>query len=189
MARLWLGRVARLRFGRFPCESSEIIKKKFCTLINSWDPDKHRTIIYKICSNIGKITCPGKLFNNISNNELNKIGKKKYINQFIFNICSENYISNNIPGYITEKIMDCCLSGAIPIYAGNFDNYDSQIFNKDRIIFYDNNKESYVNVYHKLKFLIDNPNKLYDFYKKPVFCINAFDTITKLKKEFINKLN
>lgn len=87
-------------------------EKQFCTLINSWDANV-RTCIYNKMRKITDIKCPGKLFNNCPNTELNRIGKAKYINKFLFNICSENYDYDNIDGYITEKLMDCCLSGAI----------------------------------------------------------------------------
>ena len=79
------------------------------------------------------------------------------IRKFKFNICPENY-STSIKGYITmnlskqswdkelfsgtlveentEKIMNCCLVGAIPIYFGSFNDIYSKIFNKNRILFY-----------------------------------------------------
>ena len=47
----------------------------------------------------------------------------------------ENYDNDTYNGYITEKLMDCCLGGAIPIYAGWFDEYDAQIFNKTELYF------------------------------------------------------
>ena len=167
-------------------QNTDILSKKFCCLINSWDPENHREKIYNILTNIDSINCPGILLNNCSNNELNKIGKTKYINQFIFNICSENY-DNTLKGYITEKLMDCCLGGAIPIYAGSFDEYDEQIFNKNRIIFYNSQEEkSYIEVYKKIKSLFDNKDKLIEFYKQPVFCENASKIIQDLENNFKN---
>lgn len=51
--------------------------------------------------------------------------ERKYnvLNRYKFAICYENV--ENIPGYITEKIFDCFLSGCIPIYLGasNIDKY------------------------------------------------------------------
>jgi len=165
-------------------------EKKFCCLINRWDPENHRTKIYNKLITIDKIFCPSVLLNNCSNDELNNIGKSNYINKFLFNICSENYDNNNIDGYITEKLMDCCLGCAIPIYAGWFDEYDEKIFNKNRIIFYNsNNNESINDVFIKVKELIDNKEKLLNFYRQPIFCDTAFDTIQKLKNDFLKNIN
>ena len=162
---------------------SELNEKKFCVLINSWDKNT-RTVIYKKVKTIGDITCPGKLFNNCSNVTLNQVGKKKYINQFLFNICSENFDTNNINGYITEKLMDCCLSGAIPIYTGWFDDYDEKIFNKDRILFYNSEDESsQIQLVNKLEQLLSDKQTLLEFYNQPVFCNTAYDTIHMLKIE------
>ena len=36
--------------------------------------------------------------------------------KYKFAICFEN--SRNLPGYITEKILDCFTSGIVPVYAG-----------------------------------------------------------------------
>ena len=113
----------------FSVNNISLIEKQFCTLINGWDPDNVRTCIYNKMCKIKGINCPGKLLNNCHNTELNRIGKAKYIKNFLFNICSENYDYDNVDGYITEKLMDCCLSGAIPVYAGWLDEYDEKIFN------------------------------------------------------------
>lgn len=161
----------------------ETLKNKdFCCLINSWDTHaKTRTIMYEKLINIKHISCPGKLFNNCSNIELNKIGKSNYIKKFIFNICSENFDNDNINGYITEKLMDCCLGGAIPIYCGSLDNEDLNIFNKDRIIFYNSkDKNSINNAFKKVKELFEDSIKLCKFYNQPVFNKNAIETVTKL---------
>lgn len=166
-------------------------KKKFCCLINSWDTNqKTRTIMFEKLSNIGQIDCPGKLFNNCSNKELNRIGKNNYIKDYIFNICSENFDNNNISGYITEKLMDCCLGGAIPIYCGWLDNIDLNIFNKNRIIFYNSKDEkSVTDAYNKIKELMNNYDNLCIFYNQPVFNENAYKTITDLSIKLDTFLN
>ena len=45
--------------------------------------------------------------NNCSNKDLNNLGNASYIKKFLFNICSENTLTN-VKGYITEKIINCC---------------------------------------------------------------------------------
>jgi hypothetical protein len=165
-------------------------EKQFCTLINGWDPNNVRTCIYNKMRKIKDINCPGKLFNNCSNIELNRIGKAKYINKFLFNICSENYDNDNVDGYITEKLMDCCLGGAIPVYAGWLDEYDEKIFNKDRIIFYNSQDEKSIELaYNKVKELMEDDNKFQQFYQQPVFCETAYETIQMLLECFIQKIN
>jgi len=165
--------------------NTDIFSKKFCCLINAWDPDNHRTKMHNILKKISNIHCPGNLLRNCSNHQLNTIGKPNYIKQFIFNICSENYDSNTYNGYITEKLMDACLGGAIPIYAGWLDEDDAKIFNKNRIIFYNSKDEtSFEKVYNQVKELLEDKEKLIAFYRQPIFCDTALETIKMLKCNF-----
>jgi hypothetical protein len=77
--------------------------------------------------------------------------------------------------------MDCCLGGAIPIYAGWFDEYDAKIFNKNRIIFYNSRDEaSFEKVYNQINELLEDKDKLITFYKQPIFCDTATETIQEL---------
>lgn len=164
-------------------KNTDLSSKNFCCLINRHDPDNHRTKMHNILNQIKNIHCPSNLLKNCSNHKLNTLGKPLYINDFIFNICSENYDNNTYKGYITEKLMDCCLGGAIPIYAGWFDEYDAKIFNKNRIIFYNSeDKSSYEKVYNQVKALLENKEKLNTFYRQPIFCATANETIEKLKE-------
>jgi hypothetical protein len=165
------------------------LDKKFCTLINTHDIWNTRTPIYNKLINIANIDCPSILFNNCSNEELNNIGNKEFIKKFLFNICSENTLTN-IPGYITEKLMNCCQGGAIPIYCGWFDETDEKIFNRNRILFYDpNNEESINNIYIKIKELMEDNNKLNDFYRMDVFMESAYDTCQIMYNNLFDKLN
>lgn len=151
---------------------AEIIKKKFCTLINRHDWGNTRTPIYKGLSAIGHIVCPGKLFNNCANDELNNMGNIEYIKKFLFNICSENYGADH-PGYVTEKLMNACLGEAIPIYYGELDTIDRKIFNEERIIFL--NRDNTDVVVEKVKSLLEDEEKLVKFYQQPVFCAGAYE--------------
>ena len=164
------------------------LDKEFCTLINTHDTWNTRTVIYNKLLNISNITCPSKLFNNCSNEELNNIGNIEYIKKFLFNICSENTLTN-INGYITEKLINCCLGGTIPIYTGWFDEIDEKIFNKNRILFYDpNNEESINNVYNKVKELMEDNNKLNEFYRMDVFTENAYEQCLTMHNNLLDKL-
>jgi hypothetical protein len=164
------------------------LDKKFCTLINTHDTWNTRIPIYNKIINIGNIDCPSNLLNNCSNEELNRIGNTEYIKKYLFNICSENTLTS-INGYITEKLINCCLGGAIPIYCGWFDDIDDKIFNKNRILFYDlNNEKSINNVYDKVKELIEDTDKLNNFYRMHVFMENADYTCKEMHNNLFNKL-
>lgn len=168
--------------------NDDIEKKNFCTLINTHDRYNTRTKIYNKLKNIDKIDCPSILFNNMNNNELNSIGNIKFINRYLFNLYPEN-TKCQFKGYITEKLMNCCLSGSIPIYFGSFDEIDEQIFNKERIIFYnpyENNFE--YKIYEFVNQLYNDKNKLKIFYEQPVFSKNARNIIENMEINLINEI-
>lgn len=152
--------------------STNIKIKAFCTLINRHDWGNTRTPIYEKLAKIDEIACPGILFNNCSNEELNQIGNVEYIKKFIFNICSENF-GNDHPGYVTEKLMNACLGGAIPIYFGELDDIDKKIFNVDRILVLNNDNTD--KIANKVKLLYENQDALEQFYRQPVFCEGAYE--------------
>lgn len=113
-------------------QTCELYGKQFCTLINRHDWGNTRTPIFENLNQIYRVVCPGRLHNNCSNEEVDRIGNVEYIKKFIFNICSENFGTSH-PGYITEKIKHCVLGGAIPVYYGALDDVDELVFNKNRI--------------------------------------------------------
>ena len=156
--------------------------KKCCTLITRHDMFYTRGYLYSMLTQMGiKVTCPGKLYNNCSNNELESIGNIKYINQFYFNLCPENSLCE-FNGYITEKLMRCCLGSAIPIYTGSFDEIDEKVFNKSRIIFYKPyDRASLEYTANFVQYLYNNKSALEAFYKQPVFMEGAWDTIKQLE--------
>lgn len=152
----------------------DLKQKQFATLISRHDVGNIRGPICKFLTKLGHITCPGPLFNNCSNEEVNRIGNPEYIKKFIFNICPENFGASH-PGYITEKLMNACLGGAIPIYYGNLDDMDQRVFNKDRILFV--NPNNYMNLYNNVLELISDQKKLIEFYKQDVFMPGAYDVM------------
>ncbi len=131
----------------------------------------------------------------IINNKINKINKNDYtvnINKdYIFSICSENCFSS-ISGYITENVAKASLGCAIPILCGSFDNIDEQVFNKNRILFYDsNNEETLNNCVNKINELLNDNDKLLAFYKQEIFINTAKNTIntmiSNIKNIFISE--
>ena len=167
----------------------ELINKKFCTLIARHDNWNTRKDIYNKLLKINNIICPSQLFNNYDNNNFNKIGKTDFMKDFIFNLCPENS-KYNFPGYVTEKIMDCCISGCIPIYCGKLDNIDKNIFNIKRILFYESDNElSLNNCFKKVKQLYENKEELLIFYNQDIFMNKASFEINKMINNFKRLLN
>jgi hypothetical protein len=155
-------------------KSCDPSKKQFATLISRHDSGNIRYPIHRILGKLGHIMCPGPLLNNCSNEELNRIGNPEYIKRFIFNICPENFGASH-PGYITEKLMNACLGGAIPIYYGELDEIDRRIFNADRIIFVD--PSNLISLYNTVKELVNDHVKLVDFYRQDVFMPDAYEVM------------
>ena len=156
-------------------KSCDPTKKQFATLISRHDPVKIRESIFQLLTNLGHIVCPGQLFNNCSNEVLNRIGNPSWVRQFIFNICPENFGASHL-GYIKEKLMNACLGGAIPIYYGDLDEVDERIFNKKRILFV--NPNNLMELYTAVKQLMSDSSKLVEFYKQDVFMSGAYEVMT-----------
>lgn len=142
--------------------------KRQMALINRHDMGGTRSKIYMEMIERGiEIDCPGKFMNNCSNEELNRIGNSEWLKGYMFNICFENFVDAQ-EGYITEKLMNACLSGTIPIYNGKLDKIDKLIFNKDRILMY--NEEGF---YEKFDKLIKSEEEYEKFYRQDVFMETA----------------
>lgn len=163
----------------------EILNEKdFCTIIARHDNWNTRKKIYEKLINIDKIICPSQFLNNYDNNYLNKIGKNNFLKKYIFNLCPENS-KYNFPGYITEKLMDSCISGCIPIYCGKLDKIDKKVFNINRIIFYESDNESSLyKCYNFIKDLYEDKDKLLEFYNQDIFNEDASDEVNKLINNF-----
>ena len=171
-------------------KTTNISVKKFACLINRHDRGHTRSGIYKALNDLksGTIVCPGKLYNNCSNVTLDKIGKEKYMQDYLFNICPENY-NTLVPGYVTEKLLQACLSGAIPIYYGKLDDIDKKIFNLNRIIIFDPfNKKSINDTANFIKELMSNKTKLELYYRQNPFCDTAHETAMMMHNNFVNLL-
>ena len=164
-------------------------KLNFCSIVASHDMYGNRMPIVNLLSKISFVECPGKMNNNVPSFDDAGLTKQEYIGQFTFNICPENHTGHI--GYTSEKILDAISSGCIPIYYGRTDDeQDIKIFNQNRIIRYDpSSKESMDNCYKKVKELVDNPDKLKEFYQQPPFLDNAEDVINFLFNDLRKKFN
>jgi hypothetical protein len=117
-----------------------------------------------------------------------KLDSKENLQNYKFVLCSEKK-KPTLQGFITTALYNVIKSGAIPIYDGYFDEIDEKIFNKNRIIFFDNEDgESISEACEKINYLLKNEDKLEEFYNQPVFEETALETIKYLETKLKNKL-
>ena len=163
-------------------------KLKFCSIIASHDMYNNRMPIVNLLSNIKFVECPGKLNNNVKSFDDEGLTKEEYLEDFLFNICPENHEGHE--GYTSEKIRNCVSSGCIPIYYGRTnDEQDSKIFNQNRIIRYDpTSKETMDKCFNKVKELIENPDKLIEFYRQPPYLENSDLIINEMFNDLKKKI-
>lgn len=144
----------------------------------------HRSSFINECSqNKIEVKCAGQLLNNDV-----KIGDKlhdkhEYIKQFVFNLCPENSFHD---GYTTEKLLDSCICGCIPIYWG--DPNIETIFNTNRMLIISEEdvvNRNFQNTINKVLQLLNDKILLKRFYEQPIFTNNAIDIINT----FINKFD
>ena len=85
---------------------------------------------------------------------------------FRFMLCMEDA---NIPGYITERILDAFLAGTIPIYYGTKQIFD--IFNPQAFVYYDINNPA--EALDRIRHLENNPNAYDEMLKEPILADGA----------------
>ena len=158
-------------------------KLKFCSLVASHDMFGNRMPVVNLLSKIKLVECPGKLNHNVKSFDDEGLTKEEYLENFLFNICPENHEGHE--GYTSEKIRQCIAAGCIPIYYGRTnDEQDCKIFNQNRIIRYDSsNKESMEQCYSQVKELMDNPDKLIEFYQQPPYIKDGEKVIQDMFKD------
>jgi hypothetical protein len=163
-------------------------EKRFSCLVNKHDNNFTRTKIFEELVKIDKVWCPSSFKNNCTNEEINKLGNVNYFKLFKFNICPENSYPP-IKGYITEKLLNCCLGCAIPVYSGYLDEIDLKIFNVSRIILFDHLKDqSIMEAAKKVEELINNKEFFEEFYKQDVFLETAYRTCLQMEENLKNNL-
>ena len=162
-------------------------RKKQISIVNSHGRN-FRSHFYDKCnqSNIA-VSCGGNFKKNdddLQKLELyknRKLAKREYLSQFVFNLCCEN---SNTKGYCTEKLLECVISGCIPIYWGDYDN--EEIFNQERIIKCDlKNEHCLDKIISKIKYMLNNEKYLEDFFSKSIFTENAIEYIESYSKKSI----
>jgi len=88
-------------------------KKKFCCMLVSNGKSKKRIDFFHKLSRVKQVDSGGRYLNNIGRSVDNKL---EFIKDYKFVFAFEN---SSHPGYVTEKIIEPCFVGSIPIYWGN----------------------------------------------------------------------
>lgn len=166
-------------------QQSFLPKQKFAAMIASHEgycstrkidgraPMISRALITRQIQTIKGVKCPGKfLHNDDSLKEEFDDDKKIYLQQFQFNICSENAAS---PGYVTEKLFESFEAGAIPIYWGD-ENPEPKILNPERILFWSNNTDNSETL-DRIENLYLSERKRLSFLSVPIFKESAATAI------------
>ncbi|MBP5328955.1 MAG: hypothetical protein J6Y75_03575 [Spirochaetaceae bacterium] len=104
-----------------------------------------------------------------------KNDKKAYLDQFKFNICTENF---DYPGYVTEKLFQAFYSDCIPVYWGSGNKPEPEVINYDAVIFYD--PENPGETAEKITTLLNNQHLYEEFRKQPKLLDSSVDYIYDL---------
>ncbi len=156
------------------------LKTKDCSIIARHDKNGIRSSICNCAEKAGlKIFAAGtwnhnddSLWNEFAND------KQKYLEQFRYAVCPENY---DYEGYVTEKLFQSFLSGCIPIYCGSNNAPEPQVVNPNAVLFYDKDKPEELS--QKLKDLQDNPKKIEEIARQKPLKDSAVDFIYDLNKK------
>ena len=136
-----------------------------------------------------RVDCPGKVCNNMRSVEAqtglkNKNhSKQTFLRRYVFNLCPEN---SDGPGYMTEKVMQACMSDCIPIYYG-VRNLHAGILNPKRMLFCQSLNALGSTTVERLRQLFQKDKDdaaLKAFFMQPVFLQSAPDRIRAFRQGF-----
>jgi hypothetical protein len=154
----------------------KLSEKKFCAFIVSNPSNLDRLDFYKKLSKYKKIDSYGKVFKNSNfetKTKVQHLSNSNLFKEYKFVICFENSYESN---YITEKLPNVMLGGAVPVYRGAPNV--SQYFNTDSFINYDN-YGSYDSMIKKIIELDNDDSKYLKFINHPWFTKNNTKSIQK----------
>lgn len=118
-----------------------------------------------------QVDCGGKIgFNMHRQVPAGGLAKFEALQQYVFNVCPEN---SNIPGYVTEKIIQACVAGCIPIYWGH--EIESGVINPDRVLMGSTETNPGPAIIQKIKTLLSNEKALEEFFNQPIFLPTAHE--------------
>jgi len=114
-------------------------RSNFTLLLTTHMPHP-RWLMYHILNSLAPVEHPGPLDEirtfywcaalNCSEIPNNRVGKVLLLQRFRYSMCPENKL---FPGYVTEKIVEAHLAGAVPLYYGDVEAFP-EVFNLKRVI-------------------------------------------------------
>lgn len=155
--------------------------KKFCAFAVSSNSSRDRIRFFKMLSKYKKVDSYGRVMNNMGPEFIKHwVDNPKLFSQYKFVICFEN---SYVGDFITEKITNAMLSGAIPIYHGPKNT--KEYFNTASFINLDD-YGSYEKMVEKVIELDKDDKKYNKFLKTPWFYENKIPkSIKEKEKELI----
>jgi hypothetical protein len=146
----------------------------------------HREFAFDAFSTIGEVhaagNCNGKTTNfkkvDIDQNA-GWAGTSSAYKEYKFALAMENTMHH---GYVTEKILNAFIGGAVPIYWGTKDVYD--IFNREAFIYFDpDNPQSALD---RVKYLESNATAYAEIRQHPKLAKNALQNVFSLSDDIGN---
>ena len=105
---------------REPFDLIKKFKDKFCSFVVKNGACAKRNHFFQRLNEYKRVDSAGPLFNNmgdiLSRGDDMVKAKCLFLNNYKFNLCFEN---SSYPGYVTEKLYEAYMGGAIPIYWGS----------------------------------------------------------------------
>jgi hypothetical protein len=161
------------------CAESD--RAAFASMIASADLYGLRCKLLRAMAENGiRVDCPGNVGRNVEPIGRTWADKIEFMRHRAINLCPENTYG---PGYVTEKLMQCVMAGAIPVYSGDV-KYASSIFDLGRVIAFDmDDPNGEQNVASIVKDLLSDPDRLDAMLNAPAFRPDAERRIRKLRDD------
>jgi len=157
-------------------------RKKFCAFAVSSNSARERVHFFRKLSRYKKVDSFGKVMHNT---EVPKddhwMNNDQLFSDYKFGICFENCFADD---FVTEKIMNVMLSGAIPIYRGPKNS--KKYFNSKSYIDYDD-YGSDEKMIEKIIELDNDDEKYIEYSKRPWYHENKMPNLLKQKEEELTR--
>ena len=164
--------------------AQNIHRERFCAFICRKDYFGDRATMADLVESIEPLTYPSDFrHNDDAMRTRYKNDKIAYLNSFRFNLCPEN---TNNRGYVTEKIFHAVKAGCVPVYWGNEGFPETNILNKDAIIYLD--RENPKPALDLITLLNSNDKAYAEFASQPRFTDNAVDEIYAFYRDLENRM-
>ena len=133
-----------------------------------------RWLMYFQMSAVGRVDHPGPLAQlrtfwwppDVPNS---RAGKVQLLRRYRYSLCPENKLA---PGYVTEKIVEAHLAGAVPVYFGDLGAFP-EVFNPARVLWYRERDVNGTELHDALAQLERNATRQAEFFAQPVLARGA----------------